>query len=292
MTNPPAATKPPMQTSRAVAPAEPGRDLARVTPAAGTVAALVQTKLYQDKFKEVLGQRAPQFIASLTTLVYANKQLKECDPRTVIAAAIQAAALDLPIDPNLGFAYIIPYKTEARFQAGWKTYVQLAHRTGQYHNIHVAEVYTGMVKSVHPFTGVPVFGERSGDDVTGYMAYFQLTNGFEKYLYMTSEALLAHGEKYSKTFRRDDSKWKTDFPAMAKKTVIKQLLSKWGPLSIEMRTVLAAEAVAEDEPADGPVAPGDKAALFGEDEPPAAASSEPPSNAELDRMIVESEAGQ
>lgn len=269
-------------------------DVSRITPAPGSVRALLESAEYKNRFAEVLGKRAPQFIASLNMLVYASKQLKECDPKTVIAAAIQAAALDLPIDPNLGFAYIIPYGKEAHFQAGWKTYVQLAHRTGQYRNINVTEIYAGEIKSVNRFTGLPVFGERTGDEVVGYLAYFMLVNGFEKYVYMTAEALLAHGKQYSKTFNRSDSKWKTDFPAMAKKTVIKQALSKWGPLSIEMKQVLAAD-VMPDEPAPVELTPEQRAryraALFGTDddgdEPTEAAPAT--DNLAVDREIVDAE---
>lgn len=271
----------------------------RITRAPGTVASLLESTQYKQRFEEVLGRRAPQFIASLTTLVYASEALRKCSPQTVIAAAIQAAALDLPIDPNLGFAYIIPYKGEARFQAGWKTYVQLAHRTGQYRNIHVAEVLTGMVKSIHPFTGLPTFGEPTDDKVVGYMAYFQLTNGFEKYLYMTCDQLQAHGKQYSKTYSRDDSKWKTDFPAMARKTVIKQLLSKWGPLSIEMRTVLAADAMPDESTGEVEMTPEQrakvKAALWAEEpadeagqQPPTSSQPEQqPDNNALDREVAE-----
>lgn len=272
------------------------------TPAAGTVRALLQAATVRERFEQVLGERAAGFIASLANLVYASKQLKECDPPTVIAAALQAAAFDLPIDPNLGFAYIIPYGTQARFQPGWKAFVQLAHRTGQYRALHVTEIYEGELKHIHRFTGVPAFGQRTGDKVVGYMAYFELTNGFAKYLYMTAEECLAHGQKYSKTFSRTDSKWKTEFDAMARKTVLKQLLTKWGPLTTDMQKVYAADVVPEEsdngdgwvDAADQEHAPieADVAQPAPDPETGEIKLDAPPDNAALDAEIVAREQAQ
>ena len=125
----------------------------------------------------------------------------------------------------------------------------------------------------------------------GYAAYFRLTNGFEKSLYMTAADLLEHGKKYSKPFARNDSAWKTDFDAMARKTVLKALLSKWGPLSIQLQKALAADAPPDDEPANGNGhGPATAAMLYGEDEPAVETAESKPDNAALDAEIVASEA--
>ncbi len=143
--------------------------------------------------------------------------------------------MDLPINPNLGFAAIVPYKNTAQFQLQYKGLVQLAMRSGQYKTINVSEVYEGEIKNVNRFTGDYEFGERTSDMVVGYMAYFKLVNGFEKYSYMTVDEIKEHAARYSKTYQRGDGVWKDNFDAMAKKTVLKLLLSKFGILSIEMQ---------------------------------------------------------
>ena len=187
------------------------------------------------RFKEILGQKAPGFISSILSVTNSNTLLQKADPQSIMNAAVIAATLDLPINGSLGFAYIVPYKDQAQFQIGYKGLVQLAMRSGQYKTINVAEVYEGEIKSENRFTGEYEFGEKTSDKVVGYMAYFRLTNGFEKYMYMTREEAERHGKKYSQTFKRGIGLWATDFDAMAKKTVLKMLLSKFGILSIEMQ---------------------------------------------------------
>ncbi len=216
------------------------------TPAAGSVRALLQLESVKARFAEVLKDKAPQFIASLASLVYASKALKECEPYSVIAAALKAAALDLPIEPALGFAAIVPYKGVAQFQMQWKGYVQLAHRTGQYAGLNVTETYTGMVKGVNTFTGEVKKGERTGDELTGYYAWFKLLNGFEKEIWMPAKDVLEHGARYSKTFNSNNSAWKTDPDSMGRKTVIKRLLTRWGILSVEMQSAVKAEVIPDD----------------------------------------------
>lgn len=187
------------------------------------------------RFKEILGQKAPGFISSILSVTNSNTLLQKAEPQSIMNAAVIAATLDLPINGSLGFAYIVPYKDQAQFQIGYKGLVQLAMRSGQYKTINVAEVYEGEIKSENRFTGEYEFGEKTSDKVVGYMAYFRLTNGFEKYMYMTREEAERHGKKYSQTFKRGIGLWATDFDAMAKKTVLKMLLSKFGILSIEMQ---------------------------------------------------------
>ena len=201
-----------------------------------TLKGMLGSEAVKKRFNELLGKKAPGFISSLLSVVNNNKLLAKADPVTVISAGAMAAALDLPINQNLGFAYIVPYGGQAQFQMGYKGYIQLAMRTGQYKSINADVVYEGEIKSVNRFTGEFEFGERTSNTVVGYMAYFKLVNGFEKYLYMTIEEMQAHAKKFSKNYKGGTEKWGlTDFHTMAIKTVLKRLLSKFGILSIEMQ---------------------------------------------------------
>lgn len=215
-----------------------------------TLKSMLQEENVKKRFAELLGKKAPGFISSLLNVVNSNPQLQKADPHTIISAAAIAAALDLPIDPNLGFAYIIPYNVrkgdvyviQAQFQLGYKGYIQLAMRTGAYKTINACEVYEGEIKSINRFTGEIEFGgEKASDKIVGYLAYFRLLNGFEKYLYMTVDEITKHAKRYSKSYDHKNSRWKEDFHSMAIKTVIKRLLSKYGILSIEMQTSLQAD---------------------------------------------------
>lgn len=204
-----------------------------------TTAVTLKSMLGNDnvkaRFQEILGKKAPGFISSILSVANSNTLLQKADPKTVMNAAVIAATLDLPINPSLGFAYIVPFGGQAQFQLGYKGFVQLAMRSGQYKTINVREVYEGEIVSENKFTGEYEFGEKTSNNVVGYMAYFKLVNGFEKFLYMSKDELEAHGKKYSQTYKRGSGLWATDFDSMAKKTCLKQLLSKYGILSIEMQ---------------------------------------------------------
>lgn len=206
---------------------------------------IMQSVNIKQKFEQVLGKRANGFISSLISIANSNSMLKGANPMTVMSAGMKAAVLNLPIEPNLGFAYIVPYRDNkagvinAQFQMGYKGFIQLAMRTGQYKTINACEVYEGEIGRINRFTGEFEEGERTGDKVIGYLAYFKLTNGFEKYLYMTIDEVKKHGSKYSKNYNSKNSLWSTDFHAMAIKTVLKLLLSKYGVLSIDMQTGMA-----------------------------------------------------
>ena len=218
-----------------------------------TLKALVHADVTKKKFQEMLGNKAVGFLTSLINTTNGNAQLQQADPNSILKAGAIAATLDLPIDPNLGFAYIVPYKkkykdeignwhekNEAQFQMGYKGFVQLAIRTGQYKRINVAVLYEGQFESYDPITDELKYNleNRLSDEITHYVAYFQTINGFEKYNIMSREEVEQHGMKFSKTFKKEKSTWQTDFNAMAKKTVLKLLLSKFGILSIEMQTAL------------------------------------------------------
>lgn len=204
------------------------------------ISALLSQDSIKKRFEQVLGKKAAGFMSSVISAVNANPELRKADPITVVSAAAVAASLDLPINPSLGFAHIVPYAGRAQFQMGWRGFVQLGMRSGQYKTINTCVVYEGELIASNRFTGEMYFDEkqRTSDKVIGYVSYFKLMNGFEKYLYMTIEQVQAHGKQYSKSYSSPKGKWQTDFEAMALKTPLKLLLSRWGILSIEMQTAV------------------------------------------------------
>lgn len=212
---------------------------------AKTLKGMLEMPAYKNKFNEMLGKKAAGFMSSIIAVTNNNKYLAKANPATVIGAAAQAAMLDLPINQSLGFAYIVPYGSEAQFQLGYKGYIQLAQRSGQYVDIGAKTVYEGELEYENRLLDKFKFGERTGDKVIGYLAYFRLTNGFEKMLFMTLDEMIAHAKKYSKNYKGGTDKWGlTDFDTMAEKTVLKKLLSKYGPLSIE--NIQMSQALAND----------------------------------------------
>lgn len=203
----------------------------------------------KKKFHELMGKRSSAFITSVLQIVASNALLAKADPSSIYHAAATAATLDLPLNNSLGFAYIIPYNTKvqdsngkwhtkqlAQFQLGYRGFIQLAQRSGQFKNMSATPIYDGQLKSQNPLTGyVFDFSIKASETVIGYAGYFSLVNGFEKTLYMTVEEIKRHGERYSKNYKSENSLWKTDFNSMALKTVLKQLLSKYAPLSIDVQ---------------------------------------------------------
>jgi recombination protein RecT len=222
------------------------------TPSKGltktSIDSLVKNTSVKQRFEDVLGKRANAFISSLISAAQTNPRLKECDPTTILSSGMLAATLDLPINQNLGFAYIVPYKSKgvfnAQFQMGYKGFVQLAIRSGQYKTINVSEVYEGEIESFNRMTGEFKFESlenTQGKAIVGYIAYFRLINGFEKAVYMTKAQVDTHAKKYSQTYKMGFGLWKDDFDAMAKKTVLKLLLGKYGILSVEMQKAVQAD---------------------------------------------------
>lgn len=210
-----------------------------------TLASILAAVNVKKRFEEILGEKAASFTSSILSLYNASQQLKEADPGSILQAAVIAATLDLPINLNLGRAFIIPYGKKAQFQLGFKGFVELAIRTGQYRTINATEVYKDEIASWNPLTGILEATEQSTwkmrekadrRNIAGYMAYFKLLTGFEKTFFMTHEQLMAHGERYSKSFK--NGLWTTDPHVMELKTVIKLLLSKWGILSIQMQKAI------------------------------------------------------
>lgn len=209
--------------------------------------------------KKTLGRRAQQFTTSLISAANNDKNLADCDPKSVVTAAMAAASLDLPVNSNLGFAYLIPYKnnkdgkTSCQFQMGYKGFIQLAQRSGFYKTINATDVREGEVVGQNRLSGEMEFAwidddvEREKKPIVGYIAYFRLLSGFEKTFYWTKEKCEAHAKKYSKNFAKYGSGlWKDAFDDMAKKTVLKLLLSKFGPLNTQLQ-----KAINDDQTVDG-----------------------------------------
>ena len=199
-----------------------------------TAKGLLTSPSVQAKFTEVIGKKSTQFITSVLQIVNNNKLLANADPNSILNAAMTAATLDLPINNNLGFAYIVPYGNSAQFQMGWRGFVQLAQRTGLYKTISVAAIYDGQLVSNDPLKGCEFdFSMLGNGKPIGYAAYFKLLSGYEATLYMSHKEVEAHGKKYSKSF--NSGPWADNFEAMAKKTCLKLLLSRFAPLSVEIQ---------------------------------------------------------
>ena len=199
---------------------------------------ILANETMKKKFTEILGKKAPGFMASIISLYNSDNKFQNVDGYSVVNSALLAATLDLPINKEFGFAWVIPYGKQAQFQIGYKGYIQLALRTGQYKNLNVIEIYKGQLKSFNPLTEEIELNieEKSSDEVIGYAFYMRLLNGFEKTIYWPIAKVEAHAKRFSKTFK--SGPWQTDFDAMAKKTVMKNGLSKWGILSVEMQKAI------------------------------------------------------
>lgn len=226
-----------------------------------------------NRFKQVIGDKAPQFLASVVSAVSTNKELLKADPNSILASAMVAATLDLDVNPSLGFSALVPYNrnrpikdgdgniirwersTDAQFQIMTKGLVQLAIRSGQYKNINVTEVYEDEFDSVDIISGelrmhAVEDGQRSRGEtgmIVGYVAYLKLVSGFEKTVYWSLDKIIQHAQKFSQSYDqktgrfRKGSAWDTNFEAMCKKTVLKNALSSWGILSTQMQKAIVSD---------------------------------------------------
>ena len=214
------------------------------------------------RINELLKDRAPQFTTTLMAALNSNKALNSCEPQSVLTAALTAASMDLPINQNLGFAYLIPYKNKdgdvCQFQMGYKGFIQLAQRSGYYKTINATEVREGEIAKIDRLSGEIEFEwieddkEREKAKVVGYVAYFKLLNGFEKSLYWSVEKCKAHATRFSKSFKYGGGLWKDDFESMAIKTVLKQLISKYGPLNTQLQEAITKDQTINGEYIDNP----------------------------------------
>lgn len=219
----------------------------------------------QEQFQSVLKENAGAFVASIVDLYNTDKTLQMCDPKNVVMEALKAASLKLPINKQLGFAWIVPYRDGRTgqyiptFQLGYKGYIQLCMRTGAYRYINADVVYEGELVKHDKLTGeIEIDPEqRKSDKKIGYFAFIETLNGFRKTLYMTVEEVTKHAQQYSKSYSSKNSVWATDFDAMALKTCLRLLLSRYGIMSVEMQqayiqdvspdTIEAADYALEDD---------------------------------------------
>lgn len=215
----------------------------------------------KQKFSEVLDGNGQQFVASLLSIVTNNNLLAKATNESIMTAAMKAATLKLPIEPSLGMTYIVPYNrnekqgntwvkiNEAQFQMGYKGFIQLAQRSGQIRNINCDIVYKEEFLRYDKVYGTLHLKEEQVDsgEVEGYFASLELINGFRKMIFWKKEKVIAHAQKYSKTYDKQigdfksGTPWKTEFDAMAQKTLIKELLSKYAPLSTELQEAIIAD---------------------------------------------------
>ena len=209
------------------------------------------------KFEKVLNENTNQFIGSILSLVKSDTYLSKCDPATILSSAMQAAILDLPINKTLGYAYIVPYKNkdkghEAQLQIGYKGYIQLALRSGQYENMNVIPIYDGELISYNRLTEELKFDfeGRKSDQVVGYAAHFKLINGFNKTVYWTKEQVKSHANQHSQSYKKGNKIWEEHFDAMACKTVLKSVLAQYGLLSIEMQQAVIKDVIKDNDNID------------------------------------------
>lgn len=211
---------------------------------------LLATDAIRRQMKSLLGDKAGHFMMAIVGVVEGTPQLQGCDPQSIINSAIASATLDLPIEKNLGYAYIVPYKDKAQFQLGYKGYIQLALRSGQYKYINSIEIKEGELENYNLLTGEFTFkfiediNQRLEAKTIGYASYIEFTNGFRNTLFMTKEQINNHAKEYSQSYAYDlrkgykNSNWSTNFDSMALKTVLKLNLSKFGALSVSVQRAL------------------------------------------------------
>lgn len=238
----------------------------------------------RGRFNELLGKRAPQFVSALVSMVNADQNLQQAfyeAPMTVIQSALKAATFDLPIDQNLGYAYIVPFSNkkkvgdewrkvkEATFILGWKGMHQLALRTGAYKAINVVDVREGELVRFNRLSEeielnfIEDENQREQLPIIGYVGYYRLVNGFEKTIYMSKSQIEAH-EKKNRKGEYMGKGWRDDWDAMARKTVYRRLIGKWGVMSIDYQSNQAGAMLAQQMEAEyGPADPGSYEDLTG-----------------------------
>lgn len=227
---------------------------------------VIKSDTYQKLIQQTLGnpKKAERYTAAIMSAVATNPQLQTCEAKTILSGSLLAESLNLAHSPQLGHYYLVPFNnrkqgtTEAQFILGYKGYIQLAARSGNYKHINVMEIKEGELVSYNPFDEEIILNpiqdvdEREKTPTIGYYAMFEYINGFKKVIYWSKAQMLAHADKYSKAFNKasyekllngeipDKDLWKyssfwyKDFDSMAKKTMLRQLISKWGVMSVDM----------------------------------------------------------
>ena len=267
------------------------QQIMQAQPQKVSFSAYVNSKQGQKLIANAIPNQAKReaFATAIISAVSANPALQECTPSSVLSAAVQGVSLGLAPSPQLGQFYMVPFKnnkagtTEATFVPGYKGYIQLAYRSGQYLDLDARPVVDGEYRGLDRITGRPVFQWIEDDAlreqlaVVGYMAYFELVNGARKVLYWSKEKMISHADRYSPAFSRNategrypkvsfedyqagnypkkdewlySSFWYKDFDTMACKTMLRQLITKWGPVSIEMETAINKDVKGEMDGAD------------------------------------------
>lgn len=217
-----------------------------------SIKVILNSPTMQKKFADVLREKSQGFTSSLLNLVNSNGYLADAQPMSIVTSAMVAATLDLPVDPNLGYAYIVPFnsmnKQTGHFEKkaqpiiGYKGYIQLAQRSGQYHRLNVAAVPEGAFISWDPLAEELKYDytKAISDKIVGYAGYFELLNGFTKTVYWTRDQIEAHRISNNKAKNKEalTGVWRDNYDAMAEKTVIRSMLSRWGILSIDMQNAM------------------------------------------------------
>lgn len=221
----------------------------------------IQSDGYKKLINSTLGdpKRAERFIASVSSAVAANPDLQECDAGTILSSALLGESLNLSPSPQLGQFYLVPYNDNkkgrkvAQFQLGYKGYIQLAIRSGQYKKLNALAIKEGELIRFNPLEEeievklIEDDAVREDAETIGYYAMFEYLNGFKKAIYWSKEKMESHAEQYSKGYAKKSGYtfWEKDFDAMALKTMLRQLISKWGVMSIEFQTAFEKDMEAE-----------------------------------------------
>ena len=221
-----------------------------------TLRELFNDPIIKTKVEQLIGKNSATFATSVMQIANSNALLRTAEPSSIFNAACMAATLNLPLQNGLGFAYIVPFKNnkerkvEAQFQIGYKGFIQLAQRSGQFKRLVALPVYKKQLLKKDFINGFEFDWEQEpekDENPIGYYAYFKLVNDFSAELYMSHDDIVKHAQRYSQTFKKGFGVWHDNFEAMALKTVMKLLLSKQAPLSVEMQqAVLADQAVVKD----------------------------------------------
>ncbi len=221
-----------------------------------TFSAFLAQDAMKKKINEMVGgEKGQQFVTSIISAVSTNPQLAECDNASIVSAALLGQALNLSPSPQLGQFYLVPFNDNkrgckvAQFQIGYKGYIQLAIRSGQYKKLNVLAIKKGELKKYDPLNEeieVQLIEDeevREKEETIGYYAMFEYLNGFRKTLYWSKEKMEAHAIKYSMGYRakKGYTFWEKDFDGMAYKTMLRQLISKWGIMSIDLTMQKALE---------------------------------------------------
>lgn len=219
--------------------------------------AIISSDGYKKMINNTLGNpaKAARFVTAITSAVSTNPALAECDAATIVSAGLLGEGLNLSPSPQLGQYYLVPFNDRkngrrvAQFQLGYKGYIQLAIRSGQYKKLNVLPIKEGELVSFNPLEEeievhlIEDETERENAQTIGYYAMFEYTNGFKKAMYWSRQKMESHAEKYSMGYKahKGYTFWEKDFDAMACKTMLRQIISKWGIMSIEMQRAVESD---------------------------------------------------